>query len=84
MGPTSECQNIDLAGLYNQTSQSTQAIMSTEESAIFEKEKSKLLDEITKVSTGRQRRAKAFSRNPLNPSESRRSDIARQFYQQST
>ena len=57
--------------------------MSTEESAIFEKEKSKLLDEITKVSTGRQRRTKAFSPNPLNPSESRRSDITRQFYQQS-
>ena len=27
--------------------------MSTEESAIFEKEKSKLLDEITKATTGR-------------------------------
>ena len=35
--------------------------MSTEESAILEKDKSTLLDEITKVSTGRQRRTKAFS-----------------------
>ena len=79
--------NIDVVGLHEQTSQSAQTIMSTEESAIFEKEKSKILDEITKVSTGRLVASvaqKAFSLNPSNPSESRRGDITRQFYQQST
>jgi len=43
----------NIAGLHD--SQPTQTIMSTEDGAIFEKEKSRLLDEIAKVSAGRQR-----------------------------
>jgi len=45
-------------------SQPVQAIMSTEESAIFEKEKSRLLDEIAKVSASRRRCARAISQHP--------------------
>ena len=53
---------------------SAQTIMSTEESAIFEKEKSRPLDEVTKASTGRQRRTKSYLTEP-NPLESGRSDM---------
>ncbi len=57
VGSTKWCQT-HLTSRYYQTSQLAQTIMSTEGSAIFEKEKSRLLDEITKVSSGRQRRTK--------------------------
>lgn len=38
--------------------------MSTEESAIFEREKGRLLDEITKARRTRKSRAEAFSQYP--------------------
>jgi hypothetical protein len=52
----------NIAGLHD--SQPTQTIMSIEESAIFEKEKGRLLDEITKVSASRRRCEKATSQYP--------------------
>ena len=75
--------NIDVVGLHEQTSQSAQTIMSTEESAVFEKENSNPLDEISKWVLVASVAQKAFSLSPLNSPESRRRNITRQLYQQS-